>query len=165
MPVGPSFIQHHPNSPSLIVLGLRFMHCRFGAHSFSAACIPNLETAMNSSFSLSGLGLIACVVFVALPTSFCTVSAADRGYASITVKYADLDPGSSSGARLLYGRIRAAARSACNYFRFETDADAALCLQNTIAKAVAEVNRPALTALYNAKYPISVSPRLVSQGR
>lgn len=120
---------------------------------------------MSSSSSLSGLGRIACVAFVAISASVGTVSAADRGDASITVKYADLDPGSSPGARVLYGRIRTAAQSACNYFRFTTDADEALCLQNTIAKAVTEVNRPALTALYNAKYPISVSPRLVSQGR
>ena len=120
---------------------------------------------MNSSSSFSGLCLIACGVLVVLPARFDTVSAADRGEASITVKYADLDPGSSSGARLLYGRIRAAAQSACNYFMFKTDADEALCLQNTIAKAVTEVNRPALTALYNAQYPVSVSPRLVSQGR
>jgi UrcA family protein len=145
-------------------LGAGSCNADLGRIAFSAACIPNLETAMSTSSSLTSLGLIACLVFVALPAGVSTVSAADRD-ASITVKYADLDPGSSSGARLLFGRIRAAAQSACNYFRFETDADEALCLQNTIAKAVTEVNRPALTALYNAKYPISVSPRLVSQGR
>ena len=105
------------------------------------------------------------LAFVILAVSLCTASAADRPFASITVKYADLDPGSSSGARLLYGRIRGAAQSACNYFRFNTDAEKLLCVQNTIAKAVSEVNRPALTAVYNAKYPISSSPRLVSQDR
>jgi len=120
---------------------------------------------MNASSSRPGLGLIAFVILAALPAWFCTVSAADRTYASITVKYSDLDPGSSSGARLLYGRIRAAAQSACNYFRFETDADEARCLQSTIAKAVAEVDQPALIAVYNAKYPISASRPLVSQSR
>ena len=119
---------------------------------------------MNSSASLSGL-LIACVLIAVLPASVSTASAAGHGYASITVKYADLDPGSQSGARLLYRRIRAAARSACNYFRFSTDLDAAVCLQSTIAKAVTEVNQPALTTVYNAQYPISASPRLVSQRR
>jgi len=119
---------------------------------------------MNSSASLPGL-LIACVLVVALPACFCTASAADHGYASITVKYADLDPASPSGARLLYRRIRAAAQTACNYFRFSTDVDAAVCLQSTIAKAVTEVNEPALTAVYDGMYPISASPRLVSQSR
>ena len=121
---------------------------------------------MNTSSPSTGLrALITTAIFVALALSFGAVSAADPSSASITVKYADLDIASPSGARVLYQRIRAAAQSACAYFWFKTDADEARCLQNTIANAVTKVNEPALTAVYNAKFRTSAPPPLLSQGR
>ena len=116
-----------------------------------------------SSPSTSLRGLVASAIFVALAASFCTVSGADSSSATITVKYADLDIASPSGARVLYERIRAAAQSACSYFWFKTDADEARCLQNTIAKAVTKVNQPALSAVYDAKYKTAAPSPLVSQ--
>jgi UrcA family protein len=119
---------------------------------------------MNTSSPSTGLrGLIATAIFGALASSFSAVSAADPSSASITVKYADLNLASPSGARVLYERIRAAAQSACNYFWFKTDADEARCLQNTIANAVTKVNQPALSAVYNAKFKTSAPTRLLSQ--
>ena len=122
---------------------------------------------MNTSTPSTGLrGLIATAIFGALAASFSAASAADpSSSAGITVKYSDLNLASPSGARVLYERIRAAAQSACNYFWFKTDADEARCLQNTIATAVAKIDRPALTAVYNAKYKISTPAPLVSQSR
>jgi len=118
---------------------------------------------MNTAIAFTGLrGLIAAAVFGALASSFSAVSAAD---ASIIVKYADLNISSPSGALVLYERIRAAAQSACSYFWFKTDADEARCLQNTIAKAVAKVNQPALSAVYNSKYKTAAPSTLVSQSR
>jgi UrcA family protein len=119
---------------------------------------------MNTSSPSTGLrSLIVTAIFGALASSFSAVSAADPSSASVTVKYADLNIASPSGALVLYERIRAAAQSACNYFWFKTDADEARCLQNTIAKAVTKVNEPALSAVYNAKYKISAPGTLVSQ--
>jgi UrcA family protein len=119
---------------------------------------------MNTSSPSIGLrGLIATAIFGALASSFSAVSAADPSSANITVKYADLNIASRSGALVLYERIRAAAQSACNYFWFKTDADEARCVQNTIANAVTKVNQPALSAVYNAKYKISAPSILVSQ--
>ena len=119
---------------------------------------------MNTSASFTGpRGLIATAILGALALSFSAVSVADPSSASITVKYADLDIASPSGALVLYERIRAAAQSACNYFWFKTDADEARCLQNTIAKAVTKVNQPALSAVYDAKYKTSAPSPLVSQ--
>ena len=119
---------------------------------------------MNTSSPSIGLrGLIATAIFGALASSFSAVSAADPSSASVTVKYADLNLASPSGALVLYERIRAAAQSACNYFWFKTDADEARCVQNTIANAVSKVNQPALSAVYNAKYKISAPNTLVSQ--
>jgi UrcA family protein len=119
---------------------------------------------MNTSSPSTGLrGLIATAIFGALASTFSAVSAADPSSASITVKYADLNVASRSGALVLYERIRTAAQSACNYFWFKTDADEARCVQNTIANAVTKVNQPALSAVYNAKYKISAPNTLVSQ--
>jgi UrcA family protein len=121
---------------------------------------------MSALSTFTGLrGLIAAGIFAALASSFSAVSAADPSSASITVKYADLNVASPSGARVLYERIQTAAQSACNYFWFKTDADEARCVQNTIAKAVTKVDQPALTAVYNAKYKISAPSTLVSQSR
>ncbi len=119
---------------------------------------------MNSSSRSASLrGLIATAIFGALIAGFGAVSAADLSSASITVKSADLNIASPSGALVLYARIRAAAKSACNYFWFKTDADEARCVQNTIANAVSKVNQPALSAIYDAKNPISAPGSLVSQ--
>ena len=120
---------------------------------------------MNSSSRCTGLrSLIAAGIF-ALASSFSAVSAADPSSASINVKYSDLNIASPSGALVLYERIRVAAQSACNYFWFKTDADEARCVHNTIANAVAKVNQPALSAVFDAKYKTAAPSPLVSQGR
>ena len=121
---------------------------------------------MNISTPCTGLrGLIATAIFAAPALCFAAIAAADPSSASVTVKYADLDVASPSGALVLYERIRAAAQSACNYFWFKTDADEARCVHNTIANAVAKVNQPALSAVFDAKYKTAGPSPLVSQGR
>jgi UrcA family protein len=121
---------------------------------------------MNTSTPSTGLrGLIATAIFGALASSFSAVSAADPSSASITVKSADLNLASPSGALVLYERIRTAAQSACAYFWFETDAAEARCVQNAIGSAVSKANRPALSAVYEAKFKTSAPSILVSQSR
>jgi UrcA family protein len=118
---------------------------------------------MNTSTTSTVLhGLIASAVVGALGSSFSAVSAAGPSSVSVTVKFADLDTESPSGALVLYERIRAAAQGACSYYWFKTGADEAHCVQNAIANAVTKVNKPALSAVYNAKYKISVPSSLVS---
>jgi UrcA family protein len=119
---------------------------------------------MNSSSRSASLrGLIATAIFGTLIAGFSAVSAADPSSTSITVKYADLNIASPTGALVLYKRIRAAAKRACNYFWFKTDEDEAGCVQHTIANAVSKVNQPALSAVYDANNPISATGTLVSQ--
>jgi UrcA family protein len=121
---------------------------------------------MNTSTPSTGLrGLIATAIFGALASSFSSVSAADPHPVSITVKYADLNIASPSGALVLYERIRAAAQAACSYYWFKTDADEDRCVHNTIANAVTKVNEPALSAVYDAKYKTSAPSPLVSLSR
>jgi UrcA family protein len=157
------------------------MHRRSGAHSVSAvlenlavgsggqiqSLSPTLpETTMNTSTPATGLrGLIAVAIFGAIASSFSAVSAADPQSVSITVKYADLNIASPSGARVLYERIRAAAQAGCGYFLFETDADEARCVHDAIATAVIKVNQPALSAVFDARFKVPARTTLVSQNR
>jgi UrcA family protein len=162
------FTKLQQSSPTFTNLGPSFMHRRFGVRSVPGGFKnPYREMTMNTSTPSTALrGLIATAIFGALALSFSAVSAADpASSAGITVKYSDIKIESTSGARVIYERIRAAAQSACNYFWFKTDADEARCLQNTIANAVTKVNQPALTAVYNEKFKTSSPTPLLSQSR
>lgn len=118
---------------------------------------------MNTPTPFIGLrSLIAAAVLGAITSSLSAVSAADSSSVTIIVKYADLDIATPSGARVLYGRIEAAARAACRYYLFETEEDSARCVRDAIAGTVTKVNQPALTAVFAAKFKI---PALVSQNR
>ncbi|MGA9334690.1 MAG: UrcA family protein [Rudaea sp.] len=96
--------------------------------------------------------LLATTIFVALASSL-SVSAAgtDTNSVSVYVKFADLDISTSAGAAKLYARIHAAAAGACSYYWFKSDAVEARCILDATANAVADVNAPALVAVYNAK--------------
>jgi len=95
-------------------------------------------------------GLIAVVIFGVLAPSLSVASAADSGAASRTVKFADLNISTPSGAHVLYRRIRAAAEVVCSDYFFLTDTDKARCVRDAIADAVTKINQPALTAVFNA---------------
>ena len=71
---------------------------------------------------------------------------------SVTVSFADLDLSKAAGAQTLYKRIKAAARQACGsidgYTHMKSQSRWRECYESTIADAVASVDRPSLTALY-----------------
>lgn len=110
-------------------------------------------------------GLIATAMFGALASGFGPVSAADPSSASVTVSYADLNVASRSGARVLYKRIQAAAQSACSYFLFESDEEEALCVRRAIASAVAKVDQPALSAVFDANMQTLAAGSVLAQRR
>lgn len=119
----------------------------------------------NSSTSLPGL--VALGLLALLATSPGIVSAADPSAASRTVKFVDLNVSNPSDAHALYMRILAAAQVVCSYIPFATDADKARCVRNAIADAVARIDRPELSALFNARHGnrTPVPGNLVSQSR
>lgn len=115
-------------------------------------------------------GLIATAVFGAFASGFCAVGAAADGTDPPTaiVKYADLKVSSVPGATALYGRIRSAAQTVCRSFDQRNLAMQALktdCINHAIARAVTEVNEPALFTVYNAKHRTPSPMTLVSQSR
>ncbi len=70
-----------------------------------------------------------------------------------SVSYADLDLSNPAGAQALYDRIKKAASSVCGEIedtQFEHKVFFRECYDQAVANAVAEANRPTLTALYNS---------------
>ncbi len=124
---------------------------------------------MNTSTPSTGLrGLIAAAIFGALASSLSAVCAAGGGtkpQVSVTVKFADLNISNPSGALVLYERIQRAAQGVCSYYWYKLATGEAHCVHDAIANAVAKVNQPALSAVFNAKYKTSAPSTLVSQSR
>lgn len=85
----------------------------------------------------------------------CLVSysaSAELSVKSQAVSFADLDLSKAAGAQTLYKRIRAAARHVCGpvdqYTNLTSSKSFRKCYDAAIADAVAQVDRPSLTALH-----------------
>jgi UrcA family protein len=79
---------------------------------------------------------------------------------TVVVSYDDLNIDSPQGARILYARIRTAATRVCGSFEGrgpEAFSHFRKCYQQAMDAAVAQVDRPAVTALY--AQAIRLSPR------
>ena len=120
---------------------------------------------MHRSTASSLRPLIATALLGLLGFSLGVVAAADEGAQSRTVKVADVDMSTPSGAHVLYRRIQAAAQVVCSTYFFATDTDKARCVRDATADAVTRINQPALSAVYNANNKTSAPSRLVSQTR
>jgi UrcA family protein len=112
---------------------------------------------MNTMTTFSNLRrTIIIATFSAMAPSLAAVcTAADStGAPQEVVKYADLNLSSAPGAEALYSRIRSAAGRVCGRVDNRDLVSMPLwsnCVHKAIGDAVAKVNQPALTALYNAK--------------
>jgi UrcA family protein len=102
-------------------------------------------------------GLLVTTLFAAVASGLASLpAAAAAGFdpPAVTVNFADLDISQSAGATTLYHRIRAAAQNVCSPFdrpglRSKMQLDA--CVDKAVADTVLKVDRPALTAVYDAK--------------
>ena len=95
----------------------------------------------------------AGIVALAVCTSLVAYSASAEPKAKQqTVSFADLDLSKPAGAQTLYKCIKAAARRVCgpvDRYTFVTPAQTSRqCYEQAIADAVAQVDRPSLTALH-----------------
>lgn len=105
-------------------------------------------TSRTQRLTRAGIGAFAvCTSLVAY-----TAAAAEPKVKSLAVSFADLDLSKSAGAQTLYKRIKAAARHVCgptDQYTFVTSASAfRQCFEKAVADAVAQVDRPSLTALH-----------------
>jgi UrcA family protein len=79
-------------------------------------------------------------------------SAAQPQVKTMQVSFADLDLSKPAGAQTLYKRIKAAARNVCGpadqYTFIVSSYSLRKCIDAAVANAVAQVDRPSLTALH-----------------
>jgi UrcA family protein len=75
--------------------------------------------------------------------------------AELAVNYSDLDLSRTEGAKVLYQRLVHAARITCSPDKVSLENQERYyeCIHSAVAAAVAKVDRPALTAYYQAKTP------------
>jgi UrcA family protein len=100
------------------------------------------NTARAAAFFLCG-AITLCTLQV-------TAHASDGGLPSKKVSYADLDISKPTGAKVLYGRIEAAAHQVCalaGYTDLGTMQRVNGCVDCAINNAVKKVDSPALSAL------------------
>jgi UrcA family protein len=105
---------------------------------------------MNTTIRTKIYTAISCVMGTAALCSALSTSAAAEDVPTKTVRFSDLDITKSDGAKVLYSRIRAAARDVCE---LSTGYDAIMratikaCIDKAVDKAVKDVNAPMLTYL------------------
>ena len=82
---------------------------------------------------------------------------------SVTVKYSDLNTGSRLGAQLLLKRIEAAANTVCggapDIRQLDQLASFEACRKSAVARAVAAIDSPMLTAMAHGGSPAGFAAR------
>jgi UrcA family protein len=108
---------------------------------------------------------VACSLLATSVSSFAAVSSSaetQEDYRSRVVKFGDLDLRHGEDAAVLYARIRSAARAVCyppyNSLVLQRSISDQ-CRDQTIARAVSDVNAPALTTYYTERTRASVAKR------
>ena len=114
---------------------------------------------MKAKFHIA-FAAIACGI--ALTT---TATADQRNGEPLTkvVSYADLNLNSEPGARTLYGRLRMAATHVCAPFRGNSLRESTNwreCFNSALARSVAEVDQPILTAYHLSRTGETELPRV-----
>jgi len=91
--------------------------------------------------------------------------AADAAIPQRAVSYADLDLSEAAGVEILYGRIRAAARSVCGATTAQplTLLAGQECTREALAGAVAKANIPPLTAYHARRSPVFLRPHVATR--
>lgn len=107
---------------------------------------------------------LICALALATCPAIATAASPDEADPAITVSYGDLDLGRHHDAKVLLGRIDDAAMQVCGadahnnsaeWFRVRRSA----CFAETMAKAVAQIDAPALSAAFEAGGPFAVAER------
>ena len=98
----------------------------------------------STSFALIGTFALMCAA------SYAAIAQDSPQPLSRTVAYGDLNLDSPEGARVLYARLRSAARTVCAPMRSPVlmNDRSEECYHSALAKAVAQINKSTLTKLY-----------------
>ena len=107
---------------------------------------PTSRTLRPMRAAIAALAVCTCLVAHAAP--------AGQAVKMQAVSFADLDLSKPAGAQTLYKRIKAAARVVCgpvDHYSYMTPKAFRECFETAIADAVAQVDRPSLTALHRVE--------------
>jgi UrcA family protein len=114
-----------------------------------------MSTQMTSATrNLGGLRTAVTFTVLGICTAIGAIGSAHGASAdasALTIRYSDLNLSTQQGARVLYGRIVAAANRVCaggNMLDLDAMATARVCREEAIAKAVRDVNSPMLAAVH-----------------
>ena len=124
---------------------------RFRTFHFSSNWLPIL-TAI--ACALAGNSLLAAPAKNELPSVTVRAAPGKNELPSVTVSYFDLDLATPAGVQALYDRMKDAARTVCDSLATREIGRMGLwrdCYEQAVDDAVATVDRPALTALYQAE--------------
>jgi UrcA family protein len=126
------------------------------------------EITMNTKITMSFFRTVLATAVFGTASSFAPLPAVADSFdpPQTTVKYADLNIAGREGAAVLYARIQHAAENVCLQFDWgglDAYVQRKACIHKAVSGAVAQVNAPALTALYSAKTGTDAPVRLVSR--
>lgn len=121
--------------------------------------LPNIQESTMKTLTTAAYlpRLINTAIFGALALSWGTASIAGEGdVPRVVVNFEDLNLSNPQGAAKLYSRIAAAGNEVCksldiNSRDLRSRALLDACVHKAIAEAVTKVNRPELSAIYDAK--------------
>jgi UrcA family protein len=121
----------------------------FNAHSVKESVMSITKIVRTNALRM------AFVLFTFAP-SLMLVNAAQAGEQVVRqrVSFKDLNLNSPEGAAVLYARIKRAANEVCGQwdnFNLSQMHAQRTCISGAVSRAVAEVNSPMLTSIYNSK--------------
>jgi len=127
----------------------RRKHSTFNAESVRESVMSITKTVRTSALRT------ALIMFTFAPmVMLYNAARAEESVATQRVSFKDLNLNSPEGAAVLYGRIKRAATEVCGHWdNFDLSQIHAVqtCISGAVSRAVAQVNNPMLTSLYNAK--------------
>jgi UrcA family protein len=123
--------------------------------------------ALSMAAPLSNLYTAAIFGALALTYGLPSMAGESADVRQIVVRYGDLNLTNPRGAATLYGRISAAAREVCDASEVVSRdpgarASVDACVRKAIGEAVAEVGRPELLAIYNARNSVPLGMPVAS---
>ena len=105
-------------------------------------------------FRTNAIG-VAWVILASGPMTWvATAAQAGESLPHKVVSFKDLNLSSTEGAGVAYRRIKSAADEVCgkrDRFELWRSRTLQICINDAVSRAVAQVHRPMLTSLYNAK--------------
>jgi len=97
--------------------------------------------------------IAAAALVLGVASTAAPASPSSDGVRSVTVHFGELDLSGPAGAQVLFARIQRAAYEVCNGYSgpfAELQIKGSPCYRTAVAKAVADVNSPQLSAIYQA---------------